>query len=356
MNMVVLFLWFILPLILLCGMDIFCFPIRRTVNLYRIACLYILIFSYTLVQQSGDFINYRESFENVNSWQEYISGSTLKGYAFEPGFLLIYFLIKYLITTDGNTAVTIVMLLSGGGLIYFIPKYTRYFFIALLVYITHFYWWLGIVLLRQMCAMVILFPVIRWIEEKKWKKSLLGIGVAALFHASALIFYLFLLAKIFHFFTYSRKVVALIGIAFFLGYLDILQIGISQVAEYIPRGEVLMSYILEKSGRSMNLLAFLEMLLILGIALRYHIQLLQVNQYTTIAIEFLIGSLCLGGLFYRYEIGTRFIMYFNFYSFLILLPSFITVVKQDWMNRSIYVGLLVSYLCIFLIRFVYITI
>lgn len=353
--MVFIFLFFILPLILLCGLDVFSSSARHRASVYGSACLYILIFSYTLVQQSGDFINYRESFENVNSWREYIAGSTLKGYAFEPGFLLVYFLIKYLITTDGNTGVTIVTLLSGAGLLYFIPKYTRYFFIALLVYIAHFYWWLGIVLLRQMCAMVILFPVIGWIQETKWKKSLIVIGGASLFHASALIFCLFLGMKKLCFFKYPWRVVALIGIVFLFGYMDILKVTISLVSGYIPRGEILMNYLLQSSNRSMNLLAFVEMLVILGIALKYRARLQQDNRYTEIAIELLIGSLLLGGLFYRYEIGMRFVLYFNFYSFLILLPSFIAIVKQDWINRSFYVGLLVSYLCVFLIRFVYIT-
>lgn len=46
----------------------------------------------------------------------------------------------------------------------------------------------------------------------------------------------------------------------------------------------------------------------------------------------------------------------NFYSYLILLPAFIFIFKQNLLNRMLYVLGLGGYLTVFLIRFVYITI
>lgn len=354
--MVSTFILFLLPFIFLSLLDVFDYKGKSYKYIYIISCIGVLWFSSEIAGYSGDFINYRDSFENVNSWKEYMAGSTLKGYAFEPGFLALYFLIKQCITTDGNLAVVLVVLFAGGGLLYFIPRYSRYIFIALMIYIAHFYWWLGIVLIRQMCAMILLFPIICFLREEKWKKSLIFIALAALFHASALIFYVFLLIKRLKLFVNVRRIIILIALAFIVGYLDIFSIVISFIVGHIPRGAVLMNYLMEGSERSVNILAYAEILLILFIALKYRFRLHRVNKYTGIAIEYLIFSVLIGGLFYHYEIGTRFIMYFNFYSYLILLPAFIFIFKQNLLNRILYILGLGCYLMLFLIRFVYITI
>lgn len=354
--MVSTFILFLLPSIFLSSLDVFNYRGSAYKWIYFFSCVAILGFSFEIAEYSGDFINYRDSFENVNSWKEYLAGSTLKGYAFEPGFLALYFLIKQCITTDGNLAVSLVVLIVGSGLLYFIPQYSHYAFIALVIYITHFYWWLGIVLLRQMCAMVILFPAVRFLQEEKWKKSAFFIALASLFHASALIFYVFLLTRWMKLFENIRRIIILISLSFIIGYLNIFNTIVFSVASHIPRGEVLVNYLLAGSERSMNILAYVEMLLILFMALKYRLKLQQVNKYTDVAISFLVFSSLIGGLFYHYEIGTRFVMYFNFYSYLILLPAFTFIFKQTLANRILYVLGLESYLLIFLIRFVYITI
>lgn len=353
--MVSVFVFFLLPFIFLCFLDIFDYKGRAYKWFYFFSCVSILWFSLGIAEDSGDFVNYKESFENVDSWQEYITGSTLKGYAFEPGFLAIYLLIKQFITTDGNLAVILVGLFAGGGLLYFIPRYSRYAFIALVVYIAHFYWWLGVVLIRQMCAMVLLFPIISFIQEEKWKRSVILVALAALFHASALIFYVFLLMKWRKLFMNVQRIFILISLTFIIGYLNIFDKVVFFIADHIPRGNILKMYVMAGSDRSLNILAYIEMLLILFIALKYRLILRQVNRYTDIAIEYLIYSVLLGGLFFHYEIGTRFIMYFNFYSYLILLPAFIFIFKQNLSNRIFYVLGLCTYLMIFLIRFVYVT-
>lgn len=353
--MVSTFVLFLLPFIFLCLLDVFDYKGKLYKWIYFFSCIGILWFSSEIAEHSGDFINYRDSFENVNSWQEYIAGSTLKGYAFEPGFLAVYFLIKQFITIDGNLAVVLVVLLAGGGLLHFIPRYTSYIFIALVIYIAHFYWWLGIVLIRQMCAMVLLFPIISSLQEEKWKRSVILVGLAALFHASVLIFYVFLLMKRWKLFVNVRSVITLIVLAFILGYLNIFSMFIPSIAGYIPRGDILVNYLRTGTERSMNILAYLEMLTILFVALKYRLTLSRINKYTDIAIEFLIYSVLLGGLFFHYEVGARFTMYFNFYAYLILLPAFISIFKQNLLNRMFYVLGLVSYMMIFLVRFVYIT-
>ena len=353
--MVQTFVLFFLPFFLLSFLDI-CKSHKQNYELiYFLSIIYVLFFSSLLVEYSGDFVNYKDSFINVNSWNEYLAGSTIKGYAFEPGFLAIYFFVKNLITQDAHKGITIITLLAGGGLLYFIPKYTRYVFIALLVYIAHFYWWLGIVLLRQICAMVILFPLLSLLRENKWKKAAILIGCAALFHASALIFYVFLFARKINLFKNGYRNFILIFLAFLFGYMDIIKIVLSFLGGFIPRGDVLIRYISSTSGRSMNVLAYVEMLFILYAALKYRNKLQFVNKYTDIGIEFLIWSLLIGALFYHYEIGTRFTMYFNFYSYLILLSSFVAVFKRNVLNKSLYICLLGTYMCVFLVRFIYIT-
>jgi uncharacterized membrane protein len=57
-----------------------------------------------------------------------------------------------------------------------------------------------------------------------------------------------------------------------------------------------------------------------------------------------------------YEIGARFVQYFPLFAYLILIPSFIDIFKKNLANRLSYIFILSSYMTLYLVRFVYITI
>lgn len=355
--MTLLFILFFIPLVALSLLDVFGVNLKLKKRIYFLASVYVLFFTFSILEKSGDFVNYTESFDNINSLSDYVQGnSLLKGYAFEPGFFFSCFMIKNLITADSTLAIMLITLLAGAGLLYYIPKYTVYFFIALVVYIAHFYWWIGVVLLRQMCAMVILFPLFHFLHELKTGRIILLVSIASLFHASALVFFIFLFLHKIKFFWNLKIVIFVIAVTFFVGYCDVFKSIITVVTNYIPRGEVLMDYLTSDDNRSLNVLAYIEMLMVLGIALRFKNRLQLNNQYAAIAVELLICSTILAGLFFHYEIGSRLTLYFNLYSYLILIPTFMSVFKESIGNKILYTSFLCLYLGIFLVRFVYITI
>ena len=351
--MVLNFVLFYIPFILLSlFIDSSIREVKNKKILYFFACIYILSFSWSLIEKSGDYKHYRDSFNNIESWTDYLVGTALKGYEFEPGFVSLNLTIKNFLTIDAFYGIGIITLLAGGGLLYQMFKYSRYSFIVLVVYLAHFYWWSGIVLLRQMCALVVLFPIIRFLAENKIKQTICLILLASLFHSSALIFLFFLFARRLNLLKFNKLYII---IAFLIGYLDIFKTIVIIVSFIIPRGDVFVKYLGDES-RLMNPMGILEMFLIMYIALKYRNKLSLDNKFYNTALDLLSFSILLTLCLMRYEIGFRFNQYFNLFSFVILIPSFIDIFKKNIANRLSYIFILSCYMTIYLVRFVYITV
>lgn len=353
--MVGTFICFFIPLLLLAFSHISSRTKKPSKIIYICVCTYILVFSWSLIKRSGDYVHYQVSFDNINSWQDYLLGTALKGYEFEPGYVLLNLFLKNFITIDPYYAIGIITSITGIGYLYYFRKYSNYVYLAIVVYIAHFYWWSGIVLLRQMCATLILFPLLDLMIRHKYFKSVCLIIIASCFHSSSVIFlpFLFLYKK--NFFK-IKYVVSYIVISFICGFLDILKIFFSICASIIPRGDVFFARYLENEGKSLNVLSLVEMLFILYISIKYRNKLIRSNQYFKIAIDLLVFSTILSLCLMKYEIGMRLTLFFNLYSYIILLPTLIAIFKPNAENRIGYILILGSYMSLFLIRFVYITI
>jgi len=333
--------------------DVFNVKISSKKTLYCFIMFFVLIFTFFVsnIIISTDKANYEYNFKLLTTISDYINGTAKGRRGTEAGFQFLNIIIKIFIK-DENYGVRLIVVLCVFGITYRIYQYSpQFLFLSLLIYIGHFYGWNGIILLRQTCALVILFPLLKLIPEKKYFKVIALIFIATMFHTSSLL-YLFII-PLYKIFQNKRILIFAVIVTFFMGYFDILSHFITIIAGFIPRGNVLLRYILNQ-GKSGNLIAYFEMLFILCVALYYKRKLCQNNKYANIAITYLGFAVVLMGLFQRFEIVNRFAMAFNFYSYIILLPAFICLLRKHWTERLLYISILGIYLFIFFIRFYYI--
>lgn len=350
------YILFSIPLILLSYADLSTFSCKVKNRIFCLLSLIILFFSVANSDKSGDFINYVDSYNNISSFTEYINGSSIKGYGFEPGYIILNLFVKQFIE-DSYVGVTCIMVLSLCAILSLIPRISSFLLISLSIYFAHFYWWIGFVLLRQSLAMFVVFPVIRLTYYGKYWKAIFFILLASCFHASSLIWLFFLLLYRIRNILSIKKRFFIVVFCSILGYSNAVLFFLEIIGRYIPRGDVLVSYIIESnSDRVFNPLAYFEMIFIWIIAIRYREKLMGYNAFFDVYEYILFVSIIVSGLFINFEIATRFAMFFNFFSYLFLIPSFLFLFRKTISNRLSYLALLSFYLFIFYVRFVLITI
>jgi hypothetical protein len=321
-------------------------------NIYFLLSLAIAIFS--LLRCTGDtghdITNYRNFYSSLSTFNDFINGTNRGTYSFEIGYGFINAFIKMFIE-NGTYGIALIVLFNILGVTFGIYRYTQYCFIALLVYIGRFYGWNGIILIRQTCALAILFPLIKIIPEKKYFRGTLIILLASLFHISSLFYFLaFPMYKIFR----NNKILMIaVVISFFMGFFDIIPQLIIAISGFIPRGRILVAYVLS-SGKGANMLGYVEMLFVLCAAVYFKARLCRNNKYIELAIVYLGFAVMFGGMFQRFEISTRVTTLFSFYAYIIILPSFINIFKKYLIERLTYVSILSTYLLVFFIRFFYV--
>ena len=332
--------------------DIFATPTSLRKKIYFFLSCAIAIFSFLIYDKipATDAVNYVYNYDSLSSFADYIKGINRGIHGYEAGFSLVSLFMKIFIN-NGVFAMSLIAALGVLGITYQISRYTQFWFIALLVYIGHFYGWNGLILLRQTCALVILFSLLKYIPEKKYFRAILLILLATLFHASSLIYLLvFPLYKILQ----NNKLVFVAIIASFLiGYFEVIPRFIIMISDSIPRGEILENYILNP-GKGINWLSYLVMLFVWSVAVYFKQTLCQNNKYVEVSIVYLGLAIICAGLFQQFEIVIRFVMSFNFYAYVVLFPAFIYIFKNNWQNRLMYVSLLGVYLLLFFVRFFYI--
>lgn len=296
---------------------------------------------------SGDRAVYSEAYDVINDTNKKVRGN------FEPLYILLNKFL-YIGGINGGDAVTIMTILGILGILIYIPKYSSHILISIFVYITHFYFWIGVVLIRQTLAIVLLFPIINYFYEKKYIKSFFIIVLASLMHISSLIWLLVLL--LLRIDIVNRKYLAwiLVILAFLFGYFNGFAFIIQIVAPIFPRGEMLLAYL--SLEQSLNIISYLEVITILFFAMAFKKYLLQNNKYMSVAITILIASAIVGGLSLNFGIGGRFVLVFNFFAFLIILPTFFSLFKNEIYNRLVVLLLFSVPLLIIYIRNIYVNV
>jgi len=333
--------------------DVFTVRANFKKTIYFFLSFGVAIFSFFIFDKipATDIINYVDNFYSLSSIRDLVDGTNQGGKGFEIGFNLVNCFLKVFIN-DAIFAMGLIVLFCVLGIAFQLHRYTQLWFIALLVYIGHFWGWNGLILFRQTIALIILFPLLKWIPEKKYFRAILLILLASLFHASSLIY--LLMFPLYRILQNNKILILAIVASFLIGYFGIIPRFMIMISEHVPRGDVFLELYILNAGKGINWLSYVVMLSVLGIAVFFKQTLLQNHKYIEIAIIYLSFAIILAGLFQQFEVVMRFVMSFNFYAYIILLPAFIYILKNNWRNRLIYVSVLGTYLMLFYVRFFYI--
>lgn len=345
--MLLAFILFIVFLVILFTLPAFQLNERSIKVIYLFEAVYITILSFYMLTFSGDLPVYCEAYDLINNTDKTVRGN------FEPLYVLLNKFL-YILELNANEAVSLMTVLGIVGILLYIPKYSSHALISIFVYVTHFYFWIGAVLLRQTLAMVLLFPFIGFLYNKKYLKSFGIILLASLMHISSLVWLLVLLLFKINVVNHKRLTWILVTLAFGFGYFDGFTFLIHLIAPVFPRGEMLLAYL--SLQQSLNIFSYLEVVVVLFFAMRFKEYLLQDNKYADVAITILIASAIIGGLSLNFGIGGRFVLVFNFFAFLIIIPAFLSLFRNKLHNKLAALVLFSIPLLIIYIRNIYVNV
>lgn len=349
--MALYFALFFIPLAFLSVLDFAKLSKSYKNFIYILACIFTLVFTMIVLNASGDYVNYEIYYKTMAKLENYYPKPNEIATRYEPGFAILNILVNKI---AANPYIGIAIITSIGIVGFFcqLPKYSNAIFLMLAIYIGHFYWWFGIVLIRQTIAMALLFPIMHFVYEKKLIKTILLILAATCFHYSSVVFLLVL--PLLNLNISNKTSAILVCGSFIVGFFGLFEAIATAILQYIPRGEVFINYLISNK-KPLNILYLIEILAIVFISLYYKHKLLLQNKYTNIAINYLLIAAVIAGLFQHYEIASRFITFFCFGAYLILLPTLTTIFKNG-KSRISYYAILNLYLLVFLVRLIAVTV
>lgn len=129
-----------------------------------------------------DVVGYAEAFHYLSG----LSWTDLFQYGWEPGYLA-YNKIISLFFSDEQALLVVTAILTTTGYAMFICRYSKIPWLSFFLFICFAYFSMSISILRQSLAMVIILNSLKYVLERKKLKYFLCVGVASMFHITALI-------------------------------------------------------------------------------------------------------------------------------------------------------------------------
>lgn len=149
-------------------------------KLFVLCALFSLVLISGLRQNIGDTVFYIHSYEiNDFTWDYILSNKDI-------GFGIFQMVLKHF-SKDPQVMIFISALITNVLIVTVLYKYSRVIEISLYVYITNGLFLVSMNGIRQVLAASIAFAGIKFLMEGSWKKYILVILLASLFHQSALI-------------------------------------------------------------------------------------------------------------------------------------------------------------------------
>lgn len=155
---------------------------RRPLGLWNALFVYLVLLIGLRYMTGGDSYNYWRFFQDIDVFGKWNFSLEEK---YQPLFLLLMSISKS-IYPDFMTFQLIHALIVNVCLFYFIAKYTQYRFAALCLCFLIFYINFSIEILRESLAVFVFILNYKSLEQNKWLKYYLGVGIALLFHLSAI--------------------------------------------------------------------------------------------------------------------------------------------------------------------------
>ena len=314
-------------------------------GVFVVMAVVVLAFTVHYIRLSGDYVNYFNYLSFINANRAFDLDRFL--YAYELGFSAWSYLVAKL--WSGNVHLMVVVVTLVPIVFYFLYfKYKSvYPLVSLTIYVAHFHWWLGFVLVRQMYAVCFLLVALHFLSRSKWLLYLLFIGVAALFHNSVLFFLVLpLWLKYLPSFKWQNILILLM---FVVGKLGIASV-VGSLLPFLDRGSEYERYLHRATG--LNILSYLEMYVVFLLLSRRRSQI-ETSEYK-LGLSLSALALIVCGFFIDLSFASRLAMYFNFYVYLIVFPQWLKSLPAR--TRLVSVVVITAYLFIFLFRFIIVTI
>ncbi len=157
---------------------------------YWISFLLLMLTAGLRYETGGDWPGYTSIFENIEPIDEVLSGQTtvINVMPVEIGYKYLNSIVRFF-CDNVQLVFFIVALCISTAMFKTFPKYTPLPQLSVTIYFGLLYFWVDMTIIRQGLSMAILFYAYQFIEERNWKKFLLAIILASLFHASALLIF-----------------------------------------------------------------------------------------------------------------------------------------------------------------------
>ncbi len=156
---------------------------RRKFFLYGSFIQLFLFLSLRATDVGIDLPNYFYFYDKCNQ----VGWNTIFSYRYEPLYIIYTKLIANFINNK-QIFLVITAFLSLMGPLYIIKKYSKNYFLSIFLFITFQFFTYDFYLLRQVIAMSILLLSLKYVEEKKFVKFAIMVGIATCFHTSAFLF------------------------------------------------------------------------------------------------------------------------------------------------------------------------
>lgn len=315
--------------------------------LYWIGAVIVFFFSLGLYKHSGDYVPYYNVINNLDLGFSLSNQKMLFNY--EKGFMILSLFVRNIITKNTDDIILIIMSLPLIFYFFSFFKWSKLPICSLAIFVAHFHWWLGVVLLRQMFAVCFMTLAVHYLlTQNNNMKYFLFCFIAVMFHSSAILFFVFpfiLKLKI-----KESLLIIIIIISFVIGETGGLVYLFDSLFVTMERGEIYSNYL--DGSRGMNVVAYLEMFLVF-LAIRSCAKGLSQNLYHKY-LYLSAFSLILCGILIKVEVGSRIAMYFNYLIYIYIVPHLLTLVRN---RKSLIIWSILSiYLLAFTYRFVLITI
>ncbi|QEZ70104.1 EpsG family protein [Paraclostridium bifermentans] len=274
-----------------------------------------------------DYTLYSNYFKNINS-------ITLENSVMEIGYMWLNKVTNFF--CDSNQIIFIVTSFITIYLVFkTILKYSKRYELSLYLFITMYFYYSSFNITRQYIAIAITFYAIKYIINSNFKKYIISVIVASLFHNSALImipFYFILKMNI------NKKLVLNLTILSIISFASIGKI-INIVFTILPRYQKYVgSSFLSQESSWMHLIVIIALIVIV---LPIKNRLIIEDKKNNIYINAIIFAAIFQLLGLKTVLFSRMVMYLYIYA-IILVPNILSILNLK-LRPIIYLGIIVIY-------------
>lgn len=289
-------------------------------------------------ETGGDWTSYTDFFRDVEPLDKVMANKApvfTESYM-EPAYKLLNSVVKSL---GGNIQAIflIVALLNTILLFQSVKKYTTYPLIGVMIYFSSLYFLLDMLAMRQGVAVLLFFTSIAYIQERKFWRFLITMGIAFIFHRSCILLFPFYFIINRNFSNKGHVFVFIFSLAIFGLQIHWMGKMLSVVAGIIggKNGDIINMY-LKSTTYGANRLLSVGVLINVILFTLFMVRRTELDKlkYFNIFFNLFMANIIVFFVFYEFiEISNRYRSYFLI-SNLILLPYLIFLYKESAMRMA----------------------